>query len=31
VKYHSDHANKFANQMLSIKPSLNQLERALEL
>ena len=31
VKYHSDNTNQFANQMLTIKPSLNELERALEL
>ena len=31
VKYHSDHANQFANQMLNIQPSLDQLERTLEL
>jgi threonine synthase len=31
VKYHSDKTNQFANQMLTIKPSLNELERTLEL
>ena len=31
VKYHSDNTNQFANQMLTINPSLNELESALEL
>jgi len=31
VKYHSDKANQFANQMLIIKPSIDELERTLEL
>ena len=31
VKYHNDNTNRFANQMLTIKPSLDELERTLEL
>ena len=31
VKYHDNNTNQFANQMLIIKPSIDQLERTLEL
>ncbi len=31
VTYHSDKANQFANQMFTIKPSIDELERTLEL
>ena len=31
VKYHGDNTNQFANQMVTIEPSLNQLEKVLKL
>jgi threonine synthase len=31
VKYHDNNTNQFANQMLIIKPSIDELERTLEL
>ena len=31
VKYHSDNTNQFANQMLTINPTIDELERTLEL